>query len=151
MKTTYYIVPAWSDQAGYCRIVSRVGSTGDVPNNYRHHPEKWQEAGRMNSEGRLVYLNGSQRALQEFRDCEPLAAGLVITVDNPSWDDLTEAQRTTLREFKERVGACWREALMRHWMTGTDTNLICGHLLRQIRNRLGPEWLSNLPEQETTA
>lgn len=146
MKITYYIVPAWSDQAGYCRIVSRVGSTGDVPNNYRHHPEQWQEAGRMASDGHLVCLTGSKAAWQEFRDCEPLAAGLVITVDDPSWDDLTEAQRDALLAFKQRVGRRWKEALTNHWIAGTDTNLICGHLFRQIRNRLGPAWLSDLPE-----
>lgn len=146
MKVTYYIVPALTDQAGQCRIVSREGSTGDVPNNYRHHPDKWQEAGLMNSQGRLVCLEGTARAVAEFRDCEPLAAGLVITVDNPSWDDLTEAQGVALREFKSRLGIRWKEALLNHWSAGTDTDLICGHLFRQIRNRLGPEWLNELPE-----
>lgn len=149
MKTTYYIVPAWSDQAGYCRIVSREGSTGDVPNNYRHHSEQWKEAGRMNSQGKLVCLDGSKAAWQEFRDCEPLAAGLVITVDNPSWEDLTAAQHECLTDFRLRClqrGLPWKEELSHLWSTGQDDGRRDGRLLRQIRNRLGPDWLINLPE-----
>lgn len=151
MKTTYYIVPAWSDQAGQCRIVSREGDVENAPDSYRQRPEQWKEAGRMNSQGRLVCLDGTALAVAEFRDCEPLAAGLVITVDNPSWGDLTEAQREVLLDFKQRVGSRWKETLANRWAAGTDTNMICGHLLRQIRNRLGPQWLANLPEEETAA
>lgn len=149
MKVTYYIVPALTDQAGQCRIVSREGSTGDVPNNYRHHPDKWQEAGLMNSQGRLVCLEGTARAVAEFRDCEPLAAGLVITVDNPSWDDLTPEQCERLIGFRIYCGMRglpWKEELSHLWATGQDEGQRDGHLLRQIRNRLGPAWLINLPE-----
>jgi len=34
----------------------------------------------MNSRGELVCLNGSKEAWREFKDCEPLMAGLQITV-----------------------------------------------------------------------
>jgi|GEM_PF-1586179 len=77
---TFYIVPAWSDQAGQCRIVSREGFEGDAGKSYRADPDKWQEAGKMNSRGELVCLNGSKEAWREFKDCEPLMAGLQITV-----------------------------------------------------------------------
>ncbi len=149
MKTTYYIVPAWSDQAGYCRIVSRVGAISNAPDNYRQHPEQWMEAGRMNSEGRLVYLNGSKHALQEFRDCEPLMAGLVITVDEPSWEDLTPEQCERLigfRIYHSQRGRPWKEELLCLWAAGHDTAERDGHLLRQIRNQFGPTWLNELSE-----
>ena len=80
--TDYLIVPAWSDQAGHCRIVAREsdGNGGHDLQHYRAHPEQWKEAGLMNSQGRVVCLNAPAEVLQEFRDCEPLMAGTVILV-----------------------------------------------------------------------
>lgn len=82
-RETFLIVPAVTDQAGYCRIVSRKHLSGfrfDLK-DYRAHPERWVEAGRMNSRGELVSLNGPPGAFQEIQDCEPLMAGLTFTFE----------------------------------------------------------------------
>ncbi len=75
---TYYIVPAWSDQAGQCRIVSREGLIPDAHKSYQAAPGLWKEAGLMNSLGRLVCLSAGPEVQEEFRACEPLMAGTVI-------------------------------------------------------------------------
>lgn len=149
MKTTYYIVPAWSDQAGQCRIVSHAGRVENAQASYRDCPEQWREAGLMNSQGRLICLDGTAFAVAEFRDCEPLMAGLQITVDEPSWEDLTPEQCERLigfRIYHSQRGRPWKEELLRLWAAGHDTAERDGHLLRQIRDQFGPTWLTNLPE-----
>lgn len=80
MEWTYYIVPAWSDIAGQCRIVKYPGTVKSPRDDYRKNPENWKEAGLMNSRGSLVCLCSS-KAAKEFRDMEPLMAGLYIVVD----------------------------------------------------------------------
>jgi len=79
MKTVY-IVPAFSDQAGQCRIVATV--TGqrlqNVSRDYNHYPDKWREVGIMNSQGKLVCYDGKSEEFAEIKACEPLAAGLVF-------------------------------------------------------------------------
>lgn len=79
MKTVL-IVPAWSDQAGQCRIVAR--STDDPIRNalkdYREQPDQWLEVGLMNSQGKLVCYTGLPFELDEIEDCQPLSAGLVF-------------------------------------------------------------------------
>jgi len=79
MKTVY-IVPAWSDQAGQCRIVATVTAQklANVPRDYDHYPDKWREVGIMNSQGKLVCYDGKTEELAEIRSCEPLAAGMVF-------------------------------------------------------------------------
>jgi len=77
---TFYIVPAWSDIAGQCRIVARDYFRGEARDNYRKEPEKWREVGLMSSQGKLVCFDGSLHARQEITDCEPLMAGLVFEV-----------------------------------------------------------------------
>jgi hypothetical protein len=79
MKTVF-IVPAWSDQAGQCRLVatSTFTSVGDAKRDYEHHPDKWREVGVMNSQGKLVCYEGTPTEREEIRSCEPLAAGLVF-------------------------------------------------------------------------
>lgn len=82
MATTIYIVPAWSDQAGQCRIVARDDDfAGTARDNYRAEPDKWREAGLMNSQGKLVCFDGSDAARQELKDCEPLMAGLTLRIN----------------------------------------------------------------------
>jgi hypothetical protein len=74
---TYLIVPAWSDQAGQCRIVVRNGLPADALADYRATPDYWIDVGLMNSRGELVYLDAPKSVVQEFRDCA-LMAGLQI-------------------------------------------------------------------------
>lgn len=83
MKTCYLIVPAWSDQAGQCRIVSRTHEIKHPSplQHYREFPSQWGEVGIMNSQGKLVCLDAPDAVIQEFKDCEPLAAGLTLTFD----------------------------------------------------------------------
>lgn len=77
---TYYIVPSWSDQAGQCRIVSREGKIQDARADYQDNPRLWAEAGIMNSRGALVCLDGRKEAWAVFKDCEPLMAGMQVTI-----------------------------------------------------------------------
>lgn len=84
MKTTMYIVPAFSDQAGQCRIVAREGQVADARADYQKNPKAWKEAGLMNSRGKLVCLQGTAEMVQEFRDCEPLMAGTQFVFEQPT-------------------------------------------------------------------
>ncbi len=81
MTTSVYIVPAMTDQAGQCRIVSREGRVASARDDYRRNPAAWQEIGFMNSRGKLVCINAENPALvEELKACEPLMAGLQITI-----------------------------------------------------------------------
>lgn len=72
----FLIVPAWSDQAGYCRIVYiSITEKLDLLKLYRTEPERFLEAGKMNSQGRLVYLNCTNEQREDIKACEPLMAG----------------------------------------------------------------------------
>ena len=72
----FYIVPAWSDQAGQCRIVSReTDSRIDVHKSYNESPELWKEAGLMNSRGTVVCISATPEQIQDIKSCEPLMAG----------------------------------------------------------------------------
>jgi len=77
---TALIVPAFSDQAGQCRIVSRPGKWPDALTAYRANDKAWKEVGLMNSRGHLVHADDANLRL-ELQDCEPLMAGLVVTYD----------------------------------------------------------------------
>lgn len=76
--TTVYIVPAWSDQAGQCRIVSRQGFWPNARDSYRESPGAWQEIGLMSSSGELRCLTAPAKVFNELRTSEPLAAGTVF-------------------------------------------------------------------------
>jgi len=78
-----YIVPAWSDQAGQCRIVGRhvsdeVAKTLNARDSYREAPNLWAEVGHMTSAGKLGSFSGSPALLEELVNCEPLMAGIVF-------------------------------------------------------------------------
>lgn len=78
MTQTVLIVPAWSDQAGQCRIVATDGHIKDALKSYRSDPSHWKEVGLMNSSGKVVHLTQDLQdagLLDEMRDCEPLMAG----------------------------------------------------------------------------
>ena len=84
---TVYIVPAWSDQAGQCRIVATDGNVKDATASYRNQPERWMEVGHMNSQGKVISLSRELQdagLLQEMRDCEPLMAGGQFYVASPA-------------------------------------------------------------------
>lgn len=82
MHRTYLIVPAWTDQAGQCRIVSREGRHSQALLSYRESPDLWLDSGIMNSEGRLVCLDDPVLGA-EMRADEPLCAGLVYVQEHP--------------------------------------------------------------------
>jgi hypothetical protein len=72
----FYIVPAWSDQAGQCRIVSRETDFSiDVYKSYNESPQIWKEAGLMNSQGKLVCIDATPEQAEDIKSCEPLMAG----------------------------------------------------------------------------
>jgi hypothetical protein len=77
---TYLIVPAWSDQSGQCRIVAIDRDIGreNALHAYRGRPDAWHEVGLMNSSGKLVCLTAPDAVTQEFKDCEPLMAGMQL-------------------------------------------------------------------------
>jgi len=55
---------------------------------------------------------------------------------------LTVEQLAALRRFSETYGYNWKARLKSFWASGKDDTLPDGALLRQIRNELGPKWLS---------
>jgi hypothetical protein len=73
---TYLIVPAETDLATQCRIVSSATVAGDALAAYRADPHAWQYSGLMNSQGKLVCLDDAA-LFARMREDEPLAAGLV--------------------------------------------------------------------------
>lgn len=73
MTTTLYVVPAFSDQAGQCRIVARDGDHG-ARDSYRANPNNWREVGLMDSRGNIRCIEPEFAAL---RDDVPLMAGTV--------------------------------------------------------------------------
>lgn len=77
---TYLIVPAWSDQAGQCRIAKRLGDIGDALKDYRAEPDAWEDVGIMNSRGSLVCLDAPGHIYQEFKSMEPLMAGVQVSL-----------------------------------------------------------------------
>lgn len=83
MTTSVYIVPALTDQAGQCRIVSREGKVASARDDYRRNPDAWKEIGLMNSRGKLVCIAADNLdVVEELKSCEPLAAGLQFEVED---------------------------------------------------------------------
>lgn len=81
----FLIVPAYSDQAGQCRIVTRESDSsmlGRMLANYRENPDDWKDAGIMNSRGSLVCLDAPASVWAEMKLCEPLAAGSQFIYDH---------------------------------------------------------------------
>jgi hypothetical protein len=75
---TVYIVPAWTDQAGQCRIVAAEGTFSSPRDCYKAHHKLWKEVGIMNSAGKLVCLQAGPITTAEIKDCEPLSAGSIF-------------------------------------------------------------------------
>jgi hypothetical protein len=80
MITTLYIVPAWSEQGGKCRIVARPGSWA-ARYSYMFAPDEWKEVGVMDSRGYLVCLDAPKAVWDRLAADSPLSAGLEITYD----------------------------------------------------------------------
>lgn len=53
----------------------------------------------------------------------------------------TADQLTALTAYKTKYGRQWKTKLLTAWLYGTDCKEPAGHLLRQVRNQLGPQWL----------
>lgn len=63
----------------------------------------------------------------------------------------TPDQLQRLVRYAERHGRDWKSHLTLDWSTGKDVSQPDGHLLRQVRNQMGPAWLAKfqLPAKET--
>lgn len=84
MSTVLYIAPASGECHHPQARIYRAEFNGHfnmdgIPAHYRRHPERWQEVGLMNFEGKVVCFDGPGEQLQELIDCQPLMAGLTFT------------------------------------------------------------------------
>ncbi|MGK9452977.1 hypothetical protein ACSSZE_17245 [Acidithiobacillus caldus] len=79
--STFYIVPALTDQAGQCHVVAHDQTIRAAAQHYRAHPGEWRDVGIMSSQGRLVCLDASPATAAALRESEPLMAGLVFYDD----------------------------------------------------------------------
>ena len=52
-----------------------------------------------------------------------------------------QEQIDALNEYRAKHGNKWAARLLGEWLTGRDASQENGHLLRQIRNQFGPQWL----------
>lgn len=78
-RTTYLVVPAWSDQAGQLRIVSRRAPCCLTLTDYRNDSTGWGEAGMVAAHsGLLVYVDAPPSVRQFLRECEPIRPPLVV-------------------------------------------------------------------------
>lgn len=68
-----------------------------------------------------------------------------------SLDKLNTEQRARIEEFKTYHGKKWKDVLAEMWWSGKDAQQADDHLLRQVRNQLGPQWLSSLPADKFNA
>lgn len=59
---------------------------------------------------------------------------------NRNWE-LPPETLDRIRAFADQHGPDWRNVLRDMWMTGADTSQPDGHLLRAVRNRIGPSGL----------
>lgn len=50
----------------------------------------------------------------------------------------TREQLQALEDYAVRHGRKWKRRLLDDWRSGADA---CAPLLRQLRNRFGPQWL----------
>lgn len=57
---------------------------------------------------------------------------------------LTAEQQSVIDAFAAKYGKSWKNALRTAWMNGSDTQEPDGHVLRQIRNTLGPKILTKI-------
>ena len=85
MTTTVYIHPAYTDQAGQCRIYATNEPVDiDARTDYQVRPNLWREVGLMNSRGELVCFDGPREMRQTLVDSQPLMAGTTFTFGEPT-------------------------------------------------------------------
>lgn len=91
--TQYLIVPAVTDLAGQCRIVMRAHDIVHPSplQHYREYPQQWRDVGLINSRGCVVALEAPAEVRTEFKDCEPLMAGLSFSFASEADDDSESA------------------------------------------------------------
>lgn len=58
--------------------------------------------------------------------------------------EVTPEQLARLESFAREHGPRWRDVLRELWWTGRDDRQPDGHLLRQVRNRVGPRLLDRV-------
>lgn len=77
-KTTYYIAPG----AGQSRVYAKENwdRRRAARDDYLLFPDTWKEVGLMNFQGRLVCFSGPALDLEMLRSCEPLMAGVTLTM-----------------------------------------------------------------------
>lgn len=61
-----------------------------------------------------------------------------MTTDKP-----TPEQLARLQQYAAEHGRYWKRDLNDAWQNGADAREQDGHLLRQVRNQLGPQWLQS--------
>lgn len=54
----------------------------------------------------------------------------------------TQEQQAAIDNYRAAHGRTWKQDLAAAWWKGTDANEPNGHLLRQVRNQFGPQWLA---------
>jgi hypothetical protein len=59
-------------------------------------------------------------------------------------NQLNQEQLDRLQAFKAANGNKWKAKLLGLWMNGRDASERDGHLLRQVRNKIGPKGLYDL-------
>ena len=78
-RTTYLVLPAWSDQAGQLRIVSRRAPCCLTLTDYRNDSTGWAEAGLVAAHsGHLICLYAPPSVRGHFMSCEPIRPPLVV-------------------------------------------------------------------------
>lgn len=78
VASTVHIVPAFSDQAGQCRIYARPGNHPDPARHYLHEQDQWHEIGIMDSKGNLRCI---EPKYQELSHEVPLRGGATYYFD----------------------------------------------------------------------
>ena len=58
----------------------------------------------------------------------------------------TTEQLQAVINYARRWGKHWKERLIDEWMDGYGYGTQDSHLLQQVRNQFGPQWLAKLPE-----
>lgn len=83
MLTTFLVVPAWSDQAGQLRIVSREHDNKFRLSltDYRRAPDLWKDVGLVSSSGVLRCIEAHADVARYIRESEPIYPPSTFTFD----------------------------------------------------------------------